>query len=263
MKRRNTILAGALALALSTGAPALAQEQEQEPAAEVAEATAMLLEKFEVLREGLGIDVPLLPQASLSNALSAALPILPNDDPSLSWSSSFAFDFKIDRATGDLEPDEEGRTVLTDARACLEPDEIGEVVHFQRFARGEVRGHRCIISFGAADGGSAWVLQSRTFAEGPRRRLSAYYGVATAIEGDRDRARQVLEARLDQNVALAGIMADYALAMFLETEAPAEPLTTENFQERLTRLQTRLAEVAEGSDAPAPSPEPDASVPVD
>lgn len=251
------VVTGAIALSLGAVSPSVAQDQAaapdaavatdpaQTPEDEILETAALLVDKLRVLSEGLGIDDPLLPQEALASALSAALPVLPSDEPGLSWSSSFAFDFKTDRSTGELEPDEEGRTVFTDARACLEPEEIADVVHFQRFTRSGVRGHRCIISFGGGAHQDVWVLQSRTFAEGPQRRLSAYYGVATAVEGDLDRARRVLEERLDQNVALAGVMADYALEMFLQREASSDPLTAENMPERLARLQERLVEVGE------------------
>jgi hypothetical protein len=243
MGRWKSIVVGALALALAEPGPALAQEQT--PEEELATITAELVDKLGVLSEALGIEAPLPPRDVLTGALASALPLLPETDDR-SWSSSFAFDFKTERITGGvLEPDEEARTVLTDARDCLAPDQAGEVVHFQRFVRGEVRGHRCITAFADEVEGDVWVIHSRTFAEGPDRRMTAFYGVATAVEGDAAGARALLEARLDENVALAGVLADYALEMFLTREATSDPLTTENLPERLARLQDRLGEIAD------------------
>jgi hypothetical protein len=256
MKRGANFLAGAMALTLTFGGPARAQEPASDN--EVAEATTMLLDKLSSLAEGLGMEAPLLPREMLSSAFARALPMLPRDDPGISWSTGFAFDFTTSVTTGALEPDEEGRTVLTDARGCLEADDIAEVVHFQRFTRGEMRGHRCIIAFAGTEDDSTWVIQSRTFAEGPDRRLTAYYGVATAISGDGARARQVLEQRLEQNVALAGIMADYALEMVLANQASSAPVTAESADARLASLQARLADIAASFETltPAPAPEP-------
>ena len=252
MKRGTTILAGALACILTCGAPAMAQEPTSDE--EIVEATTMLFDKLAVLAEGLGMDAPVLPREIFMAAFASALPVLPRDEPDLSWSSGFAFDFTTSHSTGALEPDEEGRTVLTDARGCLEAEDIAEVVHFQRFARGEMRGHRCIIAFGGPDGEGSWVIQSRTFAEGPDRRLTAYYGVATAISGDPARARRVLEERLEQNVALAGIMADYALEMVLAKQAASDRVTAENAPERLARLQARLEDIVASFETLSPSP---------
>lgn len=254
MKRGTTILAGALALLLTSGAPAMAQEPTTDQ--EIVEATTMLLDKLAVLAEGLGMDAPVLPRETFTSAFASALPILPREEPDLSWSSGFAFDFTTSHSTGELEADEEGRTVLTDARGCLEADDIAEVVHFQRFTRGGMRGHRCIIAYPGAEGESSWVIQSRTFAEGPDRRLTAYYGVATAISGDAARARRVLEERLDQNVALAGIMADYALEIVLAKTASSDPVTAESVAERLAGLEERLGDIAESFETLSPSPSP-------
>lgn len=256
MKRGTTILAGALAGILTSSAPAMAQDPT--PDQEIVEATTMLFDKLGVLAEGLGMDAPVLPREIFTSAFAGAMPVLPRDEPDLSWSSGFAFDFTTSHSTGELEPDEEGRTVLTDARGCVEAEDIAEVVHFQRFTRGGMRGHRCIIAYPGPEGGSAWVIQSRTFAEGPDRRLTAYYGVATAISGDPARARRVLQERLDQNVALAGIMADYALEIVLAKAASSDPVTAEDLPERLARLEARLEDIAESfetlSEAPAPEP---------
>lgn len=254
MKRGTTIPAGALALILTFGAPAMAQEPTSDQ--EIVEATTMLFDKLAVLAEGLGMDAPVLPRDTFTSAFASALPMLPRGEPDLSWSTGFAFDFTTSHATGALEPDEEGRRVLTDARGCLEADEIAEVVHFQRFARGEMRGHRCIIAYAGAEGESIWVIQSRTFVEGPDRRMTAYYGVATAISGDAARARRVLEERLEQNVALAGIMADYALEMVLAKEASSDPVTAENAAERLAGLEARLEDIAESFETLSPGSSP-------
>jgi len=261
MKRGTTILAGALALILTCGAPARAQEPTTDQ--EIVEATTMLFDKLALLADGLGMDAPELPRETFSSAFASALPVFPGDEPDLSWSSGFAFDFTTSHTTGGLEADEEGRTVLTDARGCLAADDIAEVVHFQRFARGGMRGHRCIIAFAGSEGDSAWVIQSRTFAEGPDRRLTAYYGVATAISGDAARARRVLEERLEQNVALAGLMADYALEMVLARAASSDPVTAESVDERLARLQARLEDITESFEtlSPGPSPAPAPSAP--
>lgn len=257
MKRDMTILAGALAGILTCGAPAMAQEPTSDQ--EIIDATTMLFEKLGGLAEGLGMDAPVLPREIFTSAFAGALPVIPRDEADLSWSTGFAFDFTTSHSTGALEPDEEGRTVLTDARGCLEAEETAEVVHFQRFTRGEVRGHRCIVAFGGPDGENSWVIQSRTFAEGPDRRLTAYYGVATSISGDSARARQVLEERLEQNVALAGLMADYALEILLAKDSGSTPLTTDSAAERMARLQERLADIAASFETPSPASEPGAS----
>lgn len=254
MKRDMTILAGALAGILTCGAPAMAQEPTSDQ--EIIDATTMLFEKLGGLAEGLGMDAPVLPREIFTSAFAGALPVIPRDEADLSWSTGFAFDFTTSHSTGELEPDEEGRTVLTDARGCLEAEETAEVVHFQRFTRGEVRGHRCIVAFGGPDGENSWVIQSRTFAEGPDRRLTAYYGVATAISGDSARARRVLEERLEQNVALAGIMADYALEIVLAKTASSDPLTAENAAERLAGLEARLEDIAESFETLSPGTSP-------
>lgn len=256
MKRGTTILAGALAFILTCSAPAMAQEPTSDH--EVVEATTMLLDKLAVLAEGLGIEAPVLPREMFRSAFAGAVPVLPNDEPDLSWSSGFAFDFTTDHTTGELEPEEEGRTVLTDARGCLEADDIAEVVHFQRFTRGGMRGHRCIIAFAGREDEATWVIQSRTFAEGSDRRMTAYYGVATAISGDGARARRVLEERLEQNVALAGIMADYALEIVLAKTASTDPIAAENAAERLAGLEERLEDIAASFEtlSPGASPSP-------
>lgn len=239
-------IAGALtALALFlTGAAAA---QEQSPEQEMTAVTAQLLEKLNLLGDSMGIEGPVFPAEVLTSALGAALPMLPAGD-GRDWNSSFAFDFDTDVSTGALEADEEGRTVLTDARSCLGAGEIAEVVHFTRFTRGPVRGHRCVITLETSD---VWVLQSRTFAEGPGRRLTAYYGMATIVEGDPVESRRLLEERIDQNVALAGTLADYALEMFLKKQAGATR-GEEAFAGRVERLTERLAEIAASFETPAP-----------
>lgn len=212
----------------------------QDPTArqELAATTADLFDKLGMLGEALGIDAPRLPADVLNRAFEAAMPTLPEDD-ARTWGSGFAFDFKTDITTGTLEPDAEEGTVLTDARACRVESPSGEVVHFVRFTRGAVRGHRCIT---LAESNDVWGLQSRTFAEGPDRRLTAYYGMAMAIDGDPTEARRHVEERLDQNVALAGTLADYALEMFLAREAPARD-ADEDLAARAARLAERLSEV--------------------
>lgn len=252
MKRRTRIVAGALSLTLAAAAPAVAQEPSREEQA--AGIAAELINKLGVLSDALGIDAPLLPSEGLAAALAGAIPVLPEDD-GRDWSSSFGFDFKTERATpGGLEADEEGRRVFTDARSCVEDGQDAEVVHFERFTRGDIRGHRCVLSVGGdSDAGDAWVLVSRTFAEGPAGRLEADYAIATAVTDDREASRRMLEARLEQNVAVAGLLADYALEMFVLNQALSDPLTIDNFAERYARLQARMAEVAESFDAPAPA----------
>ncbi len=252
MKRWARIVTGALSLTLAAAAPAVAQEPSREEQA--AGIAAELVDKLRVLSDALGIDAPLLPSETLATALAGALPVLPEDDER-DWSSSFGFDFKTERATpGGLEADEEGGRVFTDARSCVEDRENAEVVHFERFARGDIRGHRCVLSVGGgSDAGDAWVLVSRTFAEGPDGRLDADYAIATVVTDDREASRRMLEARLEQNVAVAGLLADYALEMFMLNQAPSDPLTIDNFPERYARLQERLAEVAESFEAAAPT----------
>lgn len=230
-------IARALA-ALAVSLPGAAA-QEQSPEQEMAAVAAQLVEKLSLLGDSMGLEGPVFPQDALTSALGGALPMLPVGD-GRDWNSSFAFDFKTDVSTGALEADEEGRVVLTDARSCLGAGEVGEVVNFARFTRGPVRGHRCVITLEIND---AWVLQSRSFAEGPDRRLTAYYGVATIVEGDPIETRRLLEERLDQNVALAGTLADYALEMFLKKQA-GDTTGEEAFAGRVERLTERLAEIA-------------------
>lgn len=244
MKRWVAIIAGALALAAG---PAAAQDRPVRD--EVAATTAELVAKLETLREALGLDAPLFPPEALTSALVAAIPVLPEGD-GREWSSSVGFDFRTERVTGEgLEPDDQGRVVLTDARACLKGGDRAQIVHFQRFTRGDVRGHRCVVLLPDEEEGDIWLLSARTFAEGPGRRLEADYALAALVEGQGDEARRLLEERLDQNVALAGLLADYAFEMFLLKEASSDPLTMDNFNERLARLQDHLSVLA--NDVPA------------
>jgi hypothetical protein len=69
--------------------------------------------------------------------------------------------------------------------------------------------------------------------------MTAYYGVAMSIEGDPAGARRAVEERLDQNVALAGTLADYALEMFLASEGPRRD-AGEDLTARAARLAQRL-----------------------
>lgn len=236
-------IAGALA-ALTLSFSGAAAAQDQTPEQELAATTAELMQKLNLLGEAVGIGEPMLPGDILTSALAAALPTLPAGD-ARDWNSSFAFDFKTDVTTGTLEADEEGRTVLTDARSCVADEAAAEVVYFTRFTRGVVRGHRCII---AADSDGVRVLQSQTFAQGPDRRLTAYYGVATVVEGDPAETRRLMDEHLDQNVALAGMLADYALEMFLSKQA-GETRDEEAFAVRVERLTERLAEIAAAFEA--------------
>jgi hypothetical protein len=242
---KNVIAHALAALALTLPGATAAQDRSTDQ--EMAAVAAQLVEKLGFLGDSMGLEGPALPLEALTSALGGALPMLPAGD-GRDWNSSFAFDFKTDVTTGALEADEEGRVVLTDARACLGADEVGEVVDFTRFTRGPVRGHRCTITR-EVDGAS--VLQSRTFAQGPDRRLTAYYGVATIVKDDPVEARRLLEARLDQNVALAGTLADYALEMFLKTQAGTTD-GEEVFAVRVERLTGRLAEIARSFETPAP-----------
>lgn len=243
MKVRNRgALAMALLLPLAGAANAQAQTAEQEQTAMAAE----FVEKLGLLGEALGMDVPPFPTGMLAEAFEAAMLSLPAGD-GRDWESTVAFDFKTDVTTATLEPDEERRTVLTDARACSAVGEAVEVVHFIRFTRGAVRGHRCMIS---ARINETAALQSLTFAEGPDRRLEAYYGVAIAVAGEPDEARRLLDERLDENVALAGILADYALEMFLSREA-GTMANGDAFDVRVERMTERLAEIAASLETPA------------
>ena len=238
-------LGGALAaLVLSFAGVATAQQRtaEQDQTAMAAE----FVEKLNLLGDALGIDTPLFPAEALTEALEAAIPTLSgNDEPD--WESTVSFDFKTDLSTDSLDPDEQGRRVLTDARNCSAVGESVEVVHFARFTRGGVRGHRCVIM---ARVNQSWALMSQTFAEGPDRRLTATYGVATSVKDEPETARRLLEERLDQNVVLAGILADYALEMFLGREA-GTTANAEAFDVRVGRMTERLAEIAASLDSPA------------
>lgn len=232
----------AMILALAAS-PVAAQEPTR--GQELAATTADLFDKLGMLGEALGIAAPRLPADVLNRAFETAMPMLPDDD-AREWGSGIAFDFKTDITTGALEPDAEEGTVLTDARACKVQSPTGEVVHFVRFTRGAVRGHRCIT---LAESNGVWGVQSRTFAEGPDRRLMAYYGVAMAIDGDPAESRLRVEERLDQHVALAGTLADYALEMFLASDAPARE-ADEDLAARSARLTERLSDVLGSLQAP-------------
>lgn len=234
MKFRN-ISPLAIALLLPLAGAATAREPADEPS--LAATVAELVGKLDLLGEALGMDVPLLPPENLTPAFEAAIPVLPPGDERR-WDTTVAFDFDSEVTTGALEADEEGQTVLTDARGCTPEGSTAEIIHFSRFTRGSVRGHRCVIV--AAEGGA---MQSETYAEGPDRRLTAYYGVAMSVSEAPGEARRQLEARMDQNVALAGVLADYALEMFIRREAGAMA-SDEPFADRLDRMNARLADIA-------------------
>ena len=251
MKRWIAGAACALTWALHV-APVAAQEQS--PHDEMAAFTAEILANFEVLAEPLGFSQPIFPADVMTGALIRAMPVLSADDER-KWDTTFDFDIDTETSTGDLEPDERGRRVLTDAKDCVAPEGDAEVIHFERFTRGEVRGHRCIMSV-AGDAGNVWAIYSRTFAEGPDRRLTAFYGVAMSIEGDGETARALVEARIDENVAIAGILADYALEMLLASEASSGMAVTTSLEERAARLQAKLAEIAAPDWTGSPSPGP-------
>jgi hypothetical protein len=242
--RTTGIAAMVLALA---GFPAAAREPDTRQ--ELGAITAELIEKLRLLETALETEAPQFPTDILSQAFEAAMPVLPAGDERR-WGTTFAFDFESEVATGALEPDGEGPTVLTDARGCTPEGSTAEIIHFSRFTRGSVRGHRCIIV--AGEGGA---MQSKTYAEGPDRRLTAYYGVAMSVSGEPDEARRRLEARMDQNVALAGIFADYALEMFIRREA-GTAASEEPFAARLDRMNERLADIAAALEAPATTPDP-------
>ena len=223
---------GTVGLAL-VASPLAAQEPTRRE--QLAATTADLFDKLGVLGEALEVDAPRLPADVLTRGVEAALPLLP-DEEGRQWGSGMAFEFRTGRSTGAMEPEADQGTVLTDARACRVGSPQGEVVHFVRFTRGAVRGHRCIT---LEESGSAWGLQSRTLALGPDRQMTAYYGVAMSIEGDPAGARRAVEERLDQNVALAGMLADYALEMFLVSDGPRRE-TGEDLTARAARLAERL-----------------------
>lgn len=226
--------AGIAAVGLSLLASPLAA-QEPTRREQLAATMADLFEKLDVLGEALEVDAPRLPDDVLTRGVEAALP-LPPDEGGREWGSGMAVEFRTGLSTGAMEPDADPGTVLTDARACRVGSPQGEVVYFVRFTRGAVRGHRCIT---LEEGGSAWGLQSRTLALGPDRQMTAYYGVAMSIEGDPAGARRAVEERLDQNVALAGMLADYALEMFLASEGPRRE-AGEDLTARAARLAERL-----------------------
>lgn len=226
--------AGMVAVGLALIASPLAA-QEPTRRQQLAATTTDLFDKLGVLGEALGVDAPRLPDDVLTRGVEAALPLLAEDD-GREWGSGVAFDFRTGFSTGAMEPEVDQGTVLTDARACQVGSPEGEVVHFARFTRGAVRGHRCIT---LVENGGVWGLQSRTLAVGPDRQMTAYYGVAMSIQGDPAGARRAVEERLDQNVALAGTLADYALEMFLASEGPRRE-TGEDLTARAARLAERL-----------------------
>lgn len=235
-------MAGALAVSDAAAQEAGTDQQ-------LAAITAELVEKLSLLNEALETDSPQFPTAVLSQALAAAMPVLPVGDER-PWGTTFAFDFESEVTTGALEADEEGQTVLTDARGCTREGSTARIVHFTRFTRGAVRGHSCIM-----ESGEEAALYSETYAEGPDRRLTASYGVAMSVSSEPDEARRRLDARLDQNIALAGILADYALEVFIRREA-GTAANEEPFAVRLERMTTRLADIVDSFDTPAPVPNP-------
>lgn len=243
-RRTTGIAAMALVLAASNAAA-----QESETLQELEGITAELIEKLSLLETALETDAPQFPTDILNQAFGAAMPVLPVGDER-PWGATFAFDFESEVATGALEANENGQAVLTDARGCTPDGSTAEIIHFSRFTRGSVRGHRCIIV--AGEGGA---MQSVTYAEGPTRRLTAYYGVAMSVSGEPDEARRQLEARMDQNVALAGVLADYALEMFIRREA-GTTASEEPFAARLDRMNERLADIAAAFESPRPTPDP-------
>lgn len=242
MKHGIGAAAGLVALQL-LASPVAAQDGERRP--EVVAAANELMDRFEILLAGLGMDGATLPREQMVQAVDAALPL--GTDALGSWASGINFDFINDASPNELEPDPDGRTVLTDARACLAADEAGEVVHFERIVREDFRGHRCVLLYrGVPD--RIWVLQSRTFGEGPGRRFSAHYGLAVAVEGDDATARRMIEERLEANIRLSGAMAYNALDLALaKPRDGGPPMSPEEATARVERLAEQLAAVSDSA----------------
>lgn len=240
MKRWIAGAACALTMTLSA-----AQVSAQEPTQreQMAGFTAEIFAKFEAVGETLGFSEPIFPPEVMTDALVRAMPVLAEGDER-EWATSFDFDVNTETTTGELEADDRGRTVLTDARDCVAPEGDAEVIRFERFTRGNVRGHRCIMSV-AGDIDNVWAIYARTFAEGPDRRLTAFFGVAMSIEGDQATARALVEGRMDENVAMAGILADYALELLAAKEAGSSRLVMEDFAGRMADLEERLNALAD------------------
>ena len=235
-------ITGAAIAALLLASPAAAQEAAPRP--EIVEAATALMDRFAVLLDDLGVEGAALPREPFIRAVAAALPIGATEGD-ISWASGVNFNAVTTVSAGELAPDEAGRTVITDARACLRDGAGGEVVHFERIARDGLIGHRCVVvSKSVPD--NVWVLQSDTFAEGPGRRFTAHYAMGVAVKDNPDLVRRMLDERLDANIRLSGAMALEGLDLFLLRPRDGGPVPPAEAEAGLAELGAQLTAVGEG-----------------
>lgn len=239
MKR---VLAGAACALTMLGATA-APAQEREPRPEIIEGVSELIRRMRIMTESLGMeDMPLPPREPLTRALDAATPLLP-EDYERAWDATFIFDFRTTVSDGALEPDPR-RGLVTDAVKCIQPNERGEVVHFERLQREDVRGHRCIILVQLEDP-DVWVFYAFTFAEGPGRRLIAEYGLSVLVDQEGATARRLIEERLPANIGLAEVIGDNAFdLMMAKPRGGGARLSQEDLAARMAGMGERLDELA-------------------
>jgi len=235
MNWRSRIRAVAFAGVLLTAGSARAQDAESGPD-NATGAALTVIDKIDALAEAMGVTRPLLPRETLRAALTSALPDLPADDPRVR-STTFGFDIRTTVTSGELETG--GQAVADEAADCARTELAGpvEVVRFRRIARAGLTGHECVITV-MLDG--VWGLRSSLLVEGPDRRLSAAWAVATTVQGEPETARALGEAKVSALVALSEALGDYGVGMLLEAETGA--VDVESGLERLTALAAGMAD---------------------
>jgi len=235
MNWRSKIPAFAVAAALLTAGSATAQDATS-GAGDATEAALTVVDKINALAGAMGVTRPLLPRETLSAALTSALPDLPADDPRVR-STTFGFDIRTTVTGGELET--AGQAVADDAADCAAAEfaEPVEVVRFRRIARDGLTGQECVITL-MLDG--VWGLRSSLLVEGPDRRLSLTWAVATTVQGEPETARALGEAKVSALVALSEALGDYGVGMLLEAETGA--VDVEGGLERLTALAAGMGD---------------------
>jgi len=84
-----------------------------------------------------------------------------------------------------------------------------------------------------------WGLRSSLLVEGPDRRLSLGWAVATTVQGEPQTARALGEAKVPALVALSESLGDYGVGILLEAETGA--VDVEGGLDRLTALAAGMA----------------------